>query len=91
MSLTLSGDSLVLHCASPTALNKVTAVKKSIWINMIIEMKLTEEKGCWNFHLRFSLAEMRLNVLGVCITQAVRVLLKVFYYFFPGSSLLNVA
>ena len=48
-------------------------------------MKLTEEKGCWNFHLRFSLAEMRLNVLGVCITQAVRVLLdflKVFYFFF---------
>ena len=48
-------------------------------------MKLSEEKGCWNFHLRLSLAEMRLNVLGVCITQAVRVLLdflKVFYFFF---------
>ena len=48
-------------------------------------MKLSEEIGCWNFHLRLSLAEMRLNVLGVCITQAVRVLLdflKVFYFFF---------
>ena len=48
-------------------------------------MKLTKEKGCWNFHLRLSLAEMRLNVLGECITQAVRVLLdflKVFYFFF---------
>ena len=55
-------------------------------------MKLSEEKGCWNFHLRLSLAKMRRNVLGVCITQAVRVLLDfLFYYFFPGSSLLNVA
>ena len=47
-------------------------------------MKLTEEKGCWNFRLRLSLAEMRLNVLGVCIRQAVRALLdfiKVFYFF----------
>ena len=52
---------------------------------MIIKMKLTEEKGCWNFHLRLSLAEMRLNVLGVCIRQAVRALLdfiKVSYFFF---------
>ena len=31
-------------------------------------MKLTEEKRYWNFCLRFFLAEMRLNVLGMSIT-----------------------
>ena len=36
--------SLVLHCASLTAHNKMAAVIKSIQSN-IIKMKLTEEKG----------------------------------------------
>ena len=30
-------------------------------------MKLTEEKRYWNFRLRLFFAEMRLNVLGMCI------------------------
>ena len=30
-------------------------------------MKLTEEKRYWNFRLRLILAEMRLNVLRMCI------------------------
>ena len=37
---------------------------------------MTEEKLYWNFCLRLSLAEVRLSVLGMCITQAVRVLLS---------------
>ena len=52
----------------------MAAVKKSMWSN-IIKMKLTEEKRYWNFCLLLFLAEVRLNVLGMCITYAVRVLL----------------
>ena len=37
------GDSVVLHCASLTAHNKMAAVKKIIQSN-IIKMKLSEEK-----------------------------------------------
>ena len=33
---------------------------------------MTEEKLYWNFCLRLSLAEVRLSVLGMCITEAVR-------------------
>ena len=39
-------------------------------------MKLTEEKRYWNFCLLLFLAEVRLDVLGMCITQALRVLLS---------------
>ena len=39
-------------------------------------MKFTEEKSFWNFCLRSFLAEVRLNVLGICITEAVHVLLS---------------
>ena len=45
----------------------MTVVKKSICSN-IIKMKLTEEKRYGNFRLWLFLAEMRLNVLGMCIT-----------------------
>ena len=31
-------------------------------------MKLTEEKLYWNFYLLLFLAEVRLNLLGMCIT-----------------------
>ena len=31
-------------------------------------MKLTEEKCYWNFQLQLFLAEIRLNVLGMCVT-----------------------
>ena len=41
--------------------------KKGMWSN-IIKMKLTEEKRYWNFCLWLFLAEVRLNVLGMCIT-----------------------
>ena len=53
--------------ASLTAHNKMAAVKKSMR-NNIIKMKLTEEKRYWNFCLLLFLAEVRLNVLGMCIT-----------------------
>ena len=56
----------VLHCASLTAHNKIAAVKKSMCRN-IIKMKLTEEKRFWNFCLQLFFAEVRLNVLGMCI------------------------
>ena len=36
-------------------------------------MKLTEEKRYWNFLLRLFLAEMRLNVLGMCIVSNTRI------------------
>ena len=62
------GDSLVLHCSSLTAHNKMATV------NNIIKMKFTEEKSYWNFCLRSFL--VRLNVLGMSITEAVRVLLS---------------
>ena len=39
-------------------------------------MKLTEEKRFCNFYLRLFPAEVRLNVVGMCITEAVRVLLS---------------
>ena len=39
-------------------------------------MKFTEEKSYWNFCLRSFLAEVRLSVLGMCIKEAVRVLLS---------------
>ena len=45
----------------------MAAVKKSMRSN-IIKVMLTEEKRCWNFCLRLFLAEVRLNVLGMCIT-----------------------
>ena len=45
----------------------MAAVKKSMRSN-IIKMKLTEEKRYWDFCLRLFLAEVRLNVLGMCIT-----------------------
>ena len=67
LSICFEGDSLVLHCASLTAHNKMAAVKNSIQSN-IIKMKLTEEKCSWNFWLRFFLVEVRLNVLGMCTT-----------------------
>ena len=57
----------ILHCASLTAHNKMAAIKKSMWSN-IIKMKLTEEKRYWNFSLLLFLAEVRLNVLGMCTT-----------------------
>ena len=36
-------------------------------------MKLTEEKRYWNFILRLFLAEMRLNVLGMCTVSSMRI------------------
>ena len=33
---------------------------------------MTEEKSYWNFCLRLFLAKVRLSVLGMCITEAVR-------------------
>ena len=45
----------------------MAAMEKSIRSN-IIKMKLTEEKHYWNFHLQLFLAEIRLNVLGMCVT-----------------------
>ena len=62
------GDSLVLHGSSLTAHNKMATV------NNIIKVKFTEEKSYWNFCLRSFL--VRLNVLGMSITEAVRVLLS---------------
>ena len=44
-----------------TAHNKMAAMKKSIWSN-IIKMKLTEEKRYRNYFLRGFSADMRLNV-----------------------------
>ena len=46
----IKGDSLVLHCASLTAHNRMASVKKSMWGN-IIKMKLTEEKCYCNLCL----------------------------------------
>ena len=42
----------------------MATLKKSI-----TKMKLTEEKRYWNFRSRLFLADMRLNVLGMAITQ----------------------
>ena len=39
-------------------------------------MKLTEEKRYWNFRLQLFLAEMRLNVLGMAITQPCQILIN---------------
>ena len=39
-------------------------------------MKLTEEKRYWNFGLQLFLAEMRLNVLGMAITQPCQILIN---------------
>ena len=44
----------------------MATVKKSI-CRKIIKMTLTEEKHYWNFHVWLFLAEMRLNVLGMCM------------------------
>ena len=66
----LLGDSLVLPCASLSGHNKMATLKKSI-----TKMKLTEEKRYWNFRLRLFLAEMRLNVLGMAITQPCQILI----------------
>ena len=49
----------------------MAAVKKEHLSN-ITKMKFTEEKSYWNFCLRLSLAEVRLIVLRMCITEAVR-------------------
>ena len=49
----------------------MAAVKKEHLSN-IAKMKFTEEKSYWNFCLRLSLAEVRLIVLRMCITEAVR-------------------
>ena len=57
--------------ASLTAHNKMAAVKREHLRN-IIKMKFTEEKSYWNFCLRLFLAWVRLHVLGMCITEAVR-------------------
>ena len=51
---------------SYTARNKMAAVKKSIQSN--IKKKLTEEKRYKNFRLLLILADMRLDMLGMCIT-----------------------
>ena len=56
---------------SGTAYKKMAAVKREHLSN-IIKMKFTEEKSYWNFCLRQFLAEVRLSVLGMCITEAVR-------------------
>ena len=54
----------------------MATVKKSI-CRKIIKMTLTEEKHYWNFHVWLFLAEMRLNVLGMCMMyKAVCVLLS---------------
>ena len=42
----------------------------------ITKMKLTEEKRYWNFRLRLFLAQMRLNVLGMAITQPCQILIN---------------
>ena len=39
-----------------------------LYMTEICKMKLTEEKRYWNFCLQLFLAEVRLNVLGMCIT-----------------------
>ena len=49
----------------------MAAVKKEHLSN-ITKMKFTEEKSYWNFCLRLSLAEVRLIVLRMCITEVVR-------------------
>ena len=36
-------------------------------------MKLTEVKRYWNFLLRLFLAELTLNVLGMCIVSSTRI------------------
>ena len=43
---------------------------------IITKMKLTEEKRYWNFRLPFFLSEMRLNVLGMAITQPYQILIN---------------
>ena len=48
----------------------MAAVKKEHLSNNI-KMKFTEEKSYWNFCLRWFVAEVRLSVLGMCITEAV--------------------
>ena len=47
----------------------MAAVKKEHLSN-IIKMKFTEEKSYWNFCLRWFVAEVRLSVLGMCITES---------------------
>ena len=54
--------------ASITAHDKMAAVKKKEHLSNIIKMKVTEEESYWNFCLRLFLAEVRLNVVGMCIT-----------------------
>ena len=48
----------------------MAAVKKEHLSNNI-KMKFTEEESYWNFFLRWFVAEVRLSVLGMCITEAV--------------------
>ena len=57
--------------ASITTHNKMAAVKKEHLSN-IIKMKFTKEESYWNFCLQLFLAEVRLNVLDMCITKAIR-------------------
>ena len=49
----------------------MAAVKKEHLSN-IIKMKFTEEESYWNFCLQLFLAEVRLDVLDMCITEAIR-------------------
>ena len=60
-----------MPCASLSGHNKMTTLKKRI-----TKMKLTEEKRYWNFRLRLFLAQMRLNVLGMAITQPCQILIN---------------
>ena len=60
-----------MPCASLSGNNKMATLKKRI-----TKMKLTEEKHYWNFRLRLFLAQMRLNVLGMAITQPCQILIN---------------
>ena len=61
----------------------MTTLKKRI-----TKMKLTEEKRYWNFRLRLFLAQMRLNVLGMAITQPCQILINNYWldqFFLHGT------
>ena len=57
--------------ASLSGHNKIATLKK-----IITKMKLTEEKRYCNFRLPLFLSEMRLNVLGMAITQPCEILIN---------------
>ena len=57
--------------ASLSGHNKIATLKK-----IITKMKLTEEKRYCNFRLPLFLSEMRLNVLGMAITQPCQILIN---------------